>query len=100
MPNLSEECTPLWALLKDDVKFDKQKSQAEASTRFTNLFCEPHIMAYHNTTGPAEIQCDANQHELVAVLLQDKINSIHVHISYRNWAGKHISRERNALCCV
>jgi hypothetical protein len=71
IPNLSEETSCLRALMKEDVVFEWQKPQQEAFAHLKQLCCSPPVLKYYDVKKPVEIQCDASQHGLGAVLLQE-----------------------------
>ncbi|XP_041350871.1 uncharacterized protein K02A2.6-like [Gigantopelta aegis] len=71
IPNLSEEDVPLRQLLKNDILFQWQPAQQCAFDRLKQLCCEPPVLGYFDVNKPVQIQADASQFGLGAVLLQD-----------------------------
>ena len=71
IPNLSEEDAPLRQLLKNDIQFQWQPAQQCAFDRLKQLCCEPPVLGYFDVNKPVQIQADASQFGLGAVLLQD-----------------------------
>ena len=70
IPNLSELDAPLSELLKKDAVFDWQPAQ-EAFVELKEQCCSQLVLKYFDLKEPVEIQCDARQHGLGAVLIQD-----------------------------
>ena len=63
--------TPLRALLKIDALFDWQPAQEEAFLKLKEQCCSQPVLKYFDIKKPVEIQSDASQHGLGAVLIQD-----------------------------
>ena len=72
IPNLSAEGEPLRALLKTDVEFTWQNQQEASFEKLKELRCRAPVLAYYDATKPVQIQCDASNKGLGAVLLQDE----------------------------
>jgi len=71
IPNLSEEDAPLRQLLKNDIQFQWQPAQQCAFDRLKQLCCKPPVLGYFDVNKPIQIQADASQNGLGAVLLQN-----------------------------
>ena len=71
IPNLSELDAPLRELLKNDVLFDWQPIHEEAFGKLKEQCCNYPVLKYYDVNKPVEIQCDASQHGLGAVLIQE-----------------------------
>ena len=71
IPNLSEIDVPLRDLLKTDVVFDWQPAHEEAFNRLKDQCCSHPVLKYFDLSKQVEIQCDASQHGLGTVLIQD-----------------------------
>ena len=71
IPDLSELYAPLREPLKMDALFDWQPAQEEAFLKLKDQCCSKPVLKYFDVKEPVEIQCDASQHGLGAVLIQD-----------------------------
>ena len=70
IPNLSEIGAPLRDLLKNKVLFDWQPAHEEAFNKLKDQCCTHPVLMFFDVNKQVEIQCDASQHGLGAVLIQ------------------------------
>ena len=71
IPNLSEIDAPLRQMTKSDVEFQWQPSQQTAFDKLKELCSHAPVLRYYDPSKPVEIHCDASQHGLGAVLMQE-----------------------------
>jgi transposase InsO family protein len=71
IPNLSEIDAPLRQVLKSDVLFTWQSTQAKAFQKLIDACCSPPVLKFFDVKLPVEVHCDASQHGLGGVLIQD-----------------------------
>ena len=68
--NLSEISAPLQNLLKEGIAFQWEQEQAPVDLK--KLCAEPPVLKYYDESKPVEIQCDASQSGVGAVLMQEE----------------------------
>ena len=71
IPKLSEVDAPLRELTKADVEFQWQPAQQRAFDTLKELCCKAPVLRFYDPNKPVEIQCDASQSGLGAVLMQE-----------------------------
>lgn len=71
MPQLSEVCEPLHRLTDADVTWCWESSHQKAFENVKELISSSPVLRYYNVDDPVTVQCDASEHGLGAVLLQN-----------------------------
>lgn len=71
LPNLSQVDAPLRSLLKSDVLFTWESEQEKSFQELKRLCSTSPILAFFDVSKPVEIECDASQDGLGAVLMQE-----------------------------
>ena len=100
IPNLSELDAPLRELLKTNALFDWQPAQEEAFLKLKNQCCSQPVLKYFDVNKPVEIQCDASQHGLGAVLIQDDQPIAYSSCSLTDVEGRYAQIEKEMLSIV
>ena len=100
IPNLSELDAPLRELLKIDAVFDWQPAQEEAFIKLKEQCCSQPVLKYFDVKKPVEIQCDASQHGLGAVLIQDGQPIAYSSRSLTDVEGRYTQIEKEMLSIV
>ena len=100
IPNLSELDAPLRELLKIDAVFDWQPAQEEAFVKLKEQCCGQPVLKYFDVKKPVEIQCDASQHGLGAVLIQDGQPTAYSSRSLTDVEGRYAQIEKEMLSIV
>ena len=100
IPNLSELDAPLRELLKIDAVFDWQPAQEEAFIKLKEQCCSQPVLKYFDIRKPVEIQCDASQHGLGAVLIQDGQPIAYSSRSLTDVEGRYAQIEKEMLSIV
>ena len=100
IPNLSELDAPLRELLKTDAVFDWQPAQEEAFIKLKEQCCSQPVLKYFDVKKPVEIQCDASQHGLGAVLIQDGQPIAYSSRSLTDVQGRYAQIEKEMLSIV
>ena len=100
IPNLSELDAPLRELLKIDAVFDWQPAQEEAFIKLKEQCCSQPVLKYFDVRKPVEIQCDASQHGLSAVLIQDGQPIAYSSRSLTDVEGRYAQIEKEMLSIV
>ena len=73
IPNLSQVDAPLRVLLKSDVKFESNHEQEQSFSKLKKLICSnPPVLAFYDVHEDVEIERDASEDGLGAVLLQSR----------------------------
>ena len=71
LPNLAEVTHPLRSLLKEKTEFTWDSNMDKVFRQVKSLLTEAPVLAYYDVSKDIEIQADASQFGLGAVLLQD-----------------------------
>lgn len=71
IPNLSSITAPIRTLLKENTEFSWQLAQQKAFENLKKTCCNLPVLKFYDVNEPVEIQCDASQFALGAVLLQN-----------------------------
>ena len=71
IPNMSKVTHPIRELLRKDVHFYLSWEQSDAFQKVKKLLSEAPVLAFCDVKKPVTVSCDASQHGLGAVLLQD-----------------------------
>ena len=71
LPHLSTLLQPIRQLLRKNVQFQWSRSQQKAFDNIKAAVVQAPVLRYFNADEPVEIQCDASQSGLGAVLLQN-----------------------------
>ena len=100
IPNLSELDVPLRELLKTNALFDWQPAQEEAFLKLKKQCCSQPVLKYFDVNKPVEIQCDASQHGLGAVLIQDDQPIVYSSRSLTDVEGRYAQIEKEMLSIV
>ena len=100
IPNLSELDASLRALQKIDALFDWQPAQEEAFLKLKDQFCSQPVLKYFDVKKPVETQCDASQHGLGAVLIQDGKPTAYPSCSLTDVEGCYAEIEKEMLSIV
>ena len=98
--NLSELDAPLRELLKTNTLFDWQPAQEEAFLKLKKQCCSQPVLKYFDVNKPVEIQCDASQHGLGAVLIQDDQPIAYSSRSLTDVEGRYAQIEKEMLSMV
>ena len=91
---------PLRELLKIDAVFDWQPAQEEAFIKLKEQCCSQPVLKYFDVKKPVEIQCDASQHGLGAVLIQDGQPIAYSLRSLTDVEGRYAQIEKEMLSIV
>jgi len=103
IPNLSELDAPLRALLKIDKidgLFDWQQAQEETFLKLKGKRCSQPVLKYFDIKKPVEIQSDASQRDLGAVLIQDGQPIAYSSRSLTDVEGRYAQIEKEMLYIV
>ena len=71
LPNLSDVIEPLRKLTKQDVKWQWSDKESKALNKTKELLTKEPVLRYYDPKEQLEIQCDASDTGLGAVLLQN-----------------------------